>query len=305
MVLTVHRIVTLAIISVIIVSIVKFERSRLATSQIRIQDLKRKKLYVSDLNQLLSSILFDQSLPSLYSLHDFDFDQTIPDISGNWTIKHGTGSSFEYMRSMCLGTTSPSRSNGNLDAKWVRFQDSNLPWIVSRCNRHTGALKTGDGSLTGESSDVSWSYALSYLSRIPLPLRKHVRVIMVAPVSWSPLFKRTHGTRINHSSMPISESTTHAIEPHGLLSHDAAIFFGEPSFGTWIHEFSHAVDLHAGHFSSSSKWLEAIEKDECIADEYASSSPEELQWNAGDSIGDQQKPPIYYPGRPIGGPLNT
>ncbi|PVF95518.1 hypothetical protein CPB86DRAFT_572642 [Serendipita vermifera] len=318
MALTIHRIATLAIFSVILASLLNFERYRPATTQIRTEDLKRKKHYVNDLNQLLSSILFDQSLPSRYSLRNFDLNQTIRDISGNWTIKHSTGSSFEYMRGMCLGNANSLQPTGSLDVKWVTFRDSDLPWLVSRCNRDTDPMQTGHGSGPVLSDAVPWSYALSYLSRMPLHLREHVRVVMVAPVSLSPLFKREHGTRRSYSSMSISESSKNSIEPHGLLSHDTAIFFGEPSFGTWIHEFSHAVDLHVGHFSSSRMWLEALEKDECIADEYASISPEEafaqasilklytnMQWNTGNSIHDQQKTPIYYPKKPTDGPLTS
>jgi hypothetical protein len=271
MALTISYAFSLVLLSIILALVLKSERSPLDTSPIRNEDLTRKKLYTSDLNLLISSILFEKSPPSQYSLRDLDFNQAIPDMSGNWTSRHSTVVSFVYMNNMCSENMRASGSAVNLDAKWVTFEDSPLPWIVSRCTRPVGTPRT-----INPESDPSWSYALSHLSRMPLSLREHVRVVMVAPIGLSPLFKQTYGNRRGHSSMSVSESRDDIVKPHGLISHDTVILFGEPSFGTWIHEFSHAVDLHAGHFSSSRIWSAAVEKDECVVDGYASNSAEEV-----------------------------
>jgi hypothetical protein len=124
------------------------------------------------------------------------------------------------------------------------------------------------------------SYLLSNLARLPTSLRMHVDHIISFPVATRP--------PLNHSSrdrdqQKLGSNRTNTIAPRAFMSNRAVAFFGMPSFGTWIHEFAHALDVQEGVgnggqglYTDSSLWKDRLTSDSCVADEYAMTSPSEV-----------------------------
>jgi hypothetical protein len=157
----------------------------------------------------------------------------------------------------CLEQATQFCSGGDqLRLARISFKDSTMKWTLCHCVPTTPWQATRNPE--------PWSYLLSHLSRLPVPLRRQIGTIMLAPLPHSPLVTSTH------------QDTT---PPHGMFtaSPPLVIFFGYPSIGTWIHEFAHSVDFQysTAMFSGSKQWARALEGDSCVTDEYAGTSREE------------------------------
>jgi hypothetical protein len=138
----------------------------------------------------------------------------------------------------------------SMSSKRISFKDSNQTWVICHCstNQHEG-----------------WDYLFTHLSCIPLILREQIKTIIAFPIE---------------SSLLLPESKT-TIQPHGLMSESTAVFFGEPPIGTWIHEFTHALDVNTQgigreKFSDSRLWKQALQMDACMTDAYAKTSSQEV-----------------------------
>jgi hypothetical protein len=144
-------------------------------------------------------------------------------------------------------------NNDQLHIARVSFTDSVVKWTLCHC------------VIPKPQDPEPWPYLLSHLSRLPIHLRHQIQTVMLVPLSLSPLVSSTR----QQSMTP----------PHGMFSASPPLvtFFGYPSIGTWIHEFAHSADFHYAStmFSASEQWARAVQRDNCVVDEYARTSQEE------------------------------
>lgn len=207
-----------------------------------------------DINALLSPAIFQQlqeQVSYAYTAYGQALSNSPPtDLPANNLV---AGTTADLIPLTCEKvfqdiSTTTSQLNWHIQAKHVRFPDSDQVWTI--CAGH-------------EKRDTdSWDNLASYLSRIPIPLRQHVHTILSLPLDSSPLLR-------SDKNLPLS--------PHAMMSQSTVTFFGIPNIGTWVHEFAHALDINSG-FSRSRLWRNAIREDECVADMYARSSVEEASF---------------------------
>jgi len=199
-----------------------------------------------DLNAHLSPHIYNLLIQQEYRLRELFHTSTFH--SGD---SHVGNTCLEHVAQFC--------SSGEwFRVAQVSFPDSEMEWTLCHCVTNPANQRTQD-------PDQPWSYLVSHLLRLPVPLRRQIGTVMLVPLSHSPLLN--------------PKKQQQSVTPHGMFTTSPPLvtFFGYPTIGTWIHEFAHSADFHHSStmFSTSEQWATALEKDSCVADEYARTSPEE------------------------------
>ncbi|CAG7848814.1 SubName: Full=Uncharacterized protein {ECO:0000313/EMBL:CCA68132.1} [Serendipita indica DSM 11827] len=201
--------------------------------------LQKPLLHPSDINPLISPRLYETLVESDYFITELPPSTTT-------AMQRCT----QYVTQFCQGDS--------VQRLQVGFTDSNKTWLLCKCTPR----KLAQVVLPGKADN--WSYLLGHLSRIPVPLREYIHVVVSTPL------ETEHTTS---SSLAPTKPSLRSTLPHGMMSQNTVVLFGEPSIATWIHEAAHGYS--GERLSSSVRWVEAIHRDSCLPDPYSRTNLEE------------------------------
>ena len=206
--------------------------------------LRKPLLHASDINPLISPHLYKTLVKSTYFITEVSAP-TSP------AMQRCT----QYANEFCNGE--------EVQRLQVGFNDSIQSWLLCKCVPRKSA------EVILPSVEDNWTYLLAHLARIPVPLREYIYVVVSIPLE-------TVGASASAPAEPRTTAQTNlrSTLPHGMMSQNTVVLFGEPSLGTWIHEAAHGYS--GDRFSSSVRWSDSIRRDSCVADPYSRTNPEEV-----------------------------
>ncbi|KAG8786539.1 hypothetical protein FRC15_011258 [Serendipita sp. 397] len=241
--------------------------SNIATSK-SLSGINKSLLYDGNLNARLTPFLYKHLPASTYRIERY--------YGRSEKEQQELSPCYQYSTEFCQKTT-----GSELEAIRVSFDDvadgSPESWILCQCNGGHSLLSGSTLVQEGESHSLErsvgsrWDYLLSHFSRVPPSLRRHIQAVITVPLVQ--LHPPVEG--LASSQSPVSTSPRQSRAPHGMMSGGVVVLFGEPTFGTWIHEAAHALSLSLFVFSSSPLWVDSVKKDSCVTDLYSLKNLEE------------------------------
>lgn len=228
--------------------------------------LNKSVLFKGDINALLSPYLF-----SLYTPDDYHimFRESPPETcliyAEDFCRQNHTTNDGKYLTK-------------NISSAQVLFNDTSRPITLCWCNLLPQDPTDNEAK---EYERATTSYLLSNLSRLPASLRMHVDYVVSFPVHAHP--PPMQPSQPPDQNVMQADFTRTSEAPHAFMSSRAVVLFGMPSFGTWVHEFAHALDVEEGPingkhkvFTENEAWKKALSSDSCVADGYALTSASEV-----------------------------